>query len=181
MKKGGAVVHDQSPSVATDVLASMGEREAVLRTVLRAARDFGDAHDQMSLSLRGDMDMNATDLAALRALIIAENAGAVITSADLARRLDISTASTTKLIDRLEKSGHMLRGPHPTDRRSRSLILTPLAKSEFWRLFGERLRVMSGAIDGFSADELAVAARVLDALSDALDPNHRIGTTFPGA
>lgn len=151
----------------------MDERARVVYAVLRAARDFGDAHDQMSLSLKGDMDMNATDVAALRALIMAEDAGAVITPADLARRLDISTASMTKLIDRLESSGHMIRLPHPTDRRSRVLALTQLAKDDFWRLFGERMRAMSAAVSGFDDGELAVATRVINALSHGLDP-HRL-------
>ena len=94
----------------------------------------------------------------------------MVTPADLARRLQISTASTTKLVDRLEESGHVRRGPHPTDRRSRALTLTQLSRDDFWRLFGARMRAMSASVAGFSDAELEAATRVLEAVSHVLDP-----------
>lgn len=150
--------------------ASSPEREAVERAILRAVRDFGDAHDRMSSGMKLGMDMNITDIATLRLLIIREEQGRTVTPADIARHLRISTASTAKLIDRLTASGHVRREPHPTDRRARSVLLTPAAKAEFFRLFGERLSAMRTELAAFADEDLEAAARVLDALGRALDP-----------
>lgn len=158
---------DWSTHVAT---GNAEERDTVVRALLRAVRDFGDAHDQMSLNLKGDMDMNATDVAALRHLIMSENAGVSVTPADLSRKLGISTASTTKLIDRLSASGYMARAPHPTDRRSRTIVLTRLARDDFWRTFGARMRSMAAAANEFTMPEMDVATRIFNAMALAINP-----------
>ena len=38
--------------------------------------------------------------------------------------MNISTASTTKLLDRLAAAGHVTRSPHPTDRRALMITIT---------------------------------------------------------
>ena len=144
-------------------------REDAVLALLRAVRDFGDAHDRMSGAMKRGMDMNVTDLAALRLLIMREDRGSAVTPADISRHLRISTASTTKLLDRLAAAGHVVRSPHPTDRRALVVNLTEHARSEFFRLFGERLVAMRGAFSEFTDDELRAAARVLEASSAAID------------
>jgi len=52
---------------------------------------------------------------------------------DIARELGITTGGTSKLVDRIEASGHCRRLPNPADRRSSLLELTPAGK----RLFDE--------------------------------------------
>jgi DNA-binding MarR family transcriptional regulator len=144
-------------------------RDDAVLALLRAVRDFGDAHDRMSGAMKRGMDMNVTDLAALRLLIMREDRGSAVTPADISRHLRISTASTTKLLDRLAAAGHVVRSPHPTDRRALVVQLTEHARSEFFRLFGERLAAMRSAFSEFTDDELRAAARVLDASSAAID------------
>ena len=73
--------------------------------VLRAIRALSDAMDRMHSGMKGDMDMNATDVAALRMLIMREQRGQIVSPHDLAEHLRISTASTTKLLDRLTAFG----------------------------------------------------------------------------
>ncbi len=145
-------------------------RDDIVLALLRAVRDFGDAHDRMSGSMKHGMDMNVTDLAALRLLIMREDQARPVTPADISRHLRISTASTTKLLDRLEAADHVVRAPHPTDRRARVVHLTDHARSEFFRLFGARLAAMRGVMGGFTDDELRAAYRVLVAMSGAIDP-----------
>lgn len=137
--------------------------------LLRAVRAFGDAHDRMSSSMKHGMDMNMTDLAALRLLIIREEQQRLVSPADIARHLRISTASTTKLLDRLVASGHVTRSAHPADRRARVVALTPAARRAFFTLFGPRLAAMRAAFAGFSAAELDAATRVMNAVSVAID------------
>jgi DNA-binding MarR family transcriptional regulator len=160
-----------TPEDAATGAAATGasSRDDAILTLLRAVRDFGDAHDRMNGALKHGMNMNVTDLAALRLLIMREERGAAVTPADISRHLRISTASTTKLLDRLTDAGHVVRVPHPTDRRALVVQLTNHARSEFFRLFGQRLSAMRDAFAGFSDDELRAAARVLGATADAID------------
>ncbi|WP_051389355.1 MarR family winged helix-turn-helix transcriptional regulator [Arthrobacter sp. 35W] len=48
-----------------------------------------------------------------------------LTPKKLSELMDLTTGSMTTMIDRLERSGLMTRHPHPTDRRSVLLALTP--------------------------------------------------------
>lgn len=149
---------------------SAGPRDALVMQMLRAVRGFGDAHDRMSGSLKHGMDMNATDLAALRLLIIREDQGRCVSPNEIARHLRISTASTTKLLDRLTRSGHVRRGPHPTDRRARVVELTEASRAAFFTLYGPQLAKIRTALTHFSDAELDAAIRVMGAVGAALDP-----------
>src|SRR6185437_9428137 len=135
-------------------------REDAVLALMRAVRNFGDAHDRMSGAMKRDMDMNVTDLAALRLLSMRADKGTPVTPAEIARHLRISTASTTKLLDRLSAAGHVERCPHPTDRRALIVELTDHARAEFFRLFGTRLGAMRAAFEEFTDEELRLAARV---------------------
>ncbi len=86
--------------------------------LLRAVRDFQQADAHMRRHMGDDLDLNATDLQALRHAIAHAENGRPLTARDLTAHLDISTASTSKLLNRLSGSGHIRRVPHPEDRRS---------------------------------------------------------------
>ncbi|MCK9794456.1 MarR family transcriptional regulator [Isoptericola sp. 4D.3] len=98
--------------------------------MLEALRRFRLADQDMRARISTGMHMNVTDLQALRYVIAAEAAGEVATPRGLATHLHISTASTTKLLDRLTRSGHLTREPHPTDRRSLVVVATAHAHDE---------------------------------------------------
>jgi DNA-binding MarR family transcriptional regulator len=138
--------------------------------VLRAVQALSDAMDRMHGGMKGDMDMNANDLAALRMLIMREQRGESVSPHDIAKHLRISTASTTKLLDRLSESGHIERRAHPRDRRARIVILTDESRRSFFHHFGQRLQSMRGVADGYSDGELGTIARFLLEVGDVLDP-----------
>ena len=142
---------------------------AVMR-VLTSIRAVSDAMDRMHGDMKDDMEMNASDLSALRMLIMREQRGQAVSPHDVAAHLRISTASTTKLLDRLVDSGHVERRPHPTDRRGRVVVLTDGARHAFFRVFGERLRAMRTIAMRYDESELSVIERFLDDLSGAMDP-----------
>lgn len=100
------------------------DHDHLMMEAMKAVRAFTDAMDHMHGDLRGDMGMNATDLAALRMLILREQRGELVKPHDIATHLSITSASTTKLLERLETSGHLERRAHPTDRRARVVVLT---------------------------------------------------------
>jgi DNA-binding MarR family transcriptional regulator len=70
------------------------------------------------------MKLNETDMKALRYLVAAKNQRQVVTPGLLSEHLSISTAATTKLLDRLAAAGHIERAPHPTDRRAVTVTIT---------------------------------------------------------
>jgi len=147
---------------------SITERSGVVRAALEGVRAFSDAMDRMHTGLRGDMDMNATDLSALRMLSIREQRGELVKPHDLARHLGISSASTTKLIDRLAKEGFVVREPHPNDRRALVISLTDESRADFRRHFAARMARMRGALEPFTDAELRTIIRFLDEMGDAL-------------
>jgi DNA-binding MarR family transcriptional regulator len=100
--------------------------------VLQALRDFRMAEAATRRSTRDSIGVGETDLIALRYVLRAEAAGERVGPKDLSRVLQITTASTTSLIDRLVSSGHVRREPHPTDRRSLVVVPTVAADSEVW-------------------------------------------------
>jgi len=151
--------------------APQTERDHAISRVLTSIRTLNDAMDRMNSGMKGDMDMNASDLAALRMLIMREQQGRTVSPRDIARHLRISTASTTKLIDRLVDSGHVERVPHPNDRRALMVVLTEESRRQFFRVFGQRLAAMRRVAVDYDDDQLAVIARFLDSLSHALDPD----------
>src|SRR4051794_16723762 len=144
--------------------------ERAVMDVLLAIRAFTDAMDRMHGGMKGDMEMNATDLATLRMLIMREQRGEPVSPHDVARHLRISTASTTKLLDRLSQSGHVERRPHPRDKRARVIVLTEESRRSFFRHFRQRLEGMRGVADRYSDDELATITRFLGELGEVFDP-----------
>lgn len=139
-----------------------------MRRALGAVRALGDALDRMHSGMKGDMDMNASDLATLRMMIIREQRGETVSPHDVAAHLRISTASTTKLLDRLAASGHLERRPHPSDGRGRVIVLTEKSRREFFEHFGEHLNVMRQVADGFDDRQLDTISDFMDAMSQAL-------------
>ena len=131
-------------------------------SVLQAVRAFSDAMDRMHGGMKGDMDMNATDLAALRMLIVREGRGETVSPHEVAR----APAHLDGVDD--EAAGPAVRvRDTSSDARIRAIaarassILTDESRSSFFRHFGERLRAMRGVADRYTDDELAVITRFL--------------------
>ncbi|GAA1312526.1 MarR family winged helix-turn-helix transcriptional regulator [Brachybacterium tyrofermentans] len=98
--------------------------------LLSALREFRTADHDMRRRMSADMEMNTTDLSALRYVIAHEVGEDPATPQALARNLGISGASTSKLLDRLTGSGHLERVPHPRDGRSRVVVATDHAHTQ---------------------------------------------------
>ena len=94
--------------------------------------------------------------------------------AEVARRLEVSTAAATGIVDRLVSRGHVERRPHAADRRRTELVLTESGRSE---VVGHLLPMFI-ALDqldrGFTDEERAVVERYLrgaiDAFEQVLEP-----------
>ncbi|GAB2877029.1 MarR family winged helix-turn-helix transcriptional regulator [Nocardioides pacificus] len=137
---------DQPPMPEPRMTASY---DAGVRELLVALRDFTRADQEMRRRLSATMRMNVTDVQALRHVIDSERTAGWTTPRELAAYLGISTASTTKLLDRLTASGHLVRAAHPSDRRSVVVTSTPHAREEVRTRLGamhERMREIAEAV-----------------------------------
>ncbi|MBO9627081.1 MAG: MarR family transcriptional regulator [Microbacterium sp.] len=137
--------------------------------VLNMLRRYRAAETAMRARTRAVMGMNETDLVALRYLLREHRAGRLVRPIDLARVLDISTASTTTLIDRLEKGGHARREPHPTDRRAGVVVPTTHSDEEVRATLGEMHRRMLALVDDLDDRERAVVTRFLSGMTAAIE------------
>lgn len=136
--------------------------------LLHALRTFREADQDMRRRVSGDMDMNATDLAAVRFVIAREREDDPASPGNLAEHLRISGPSTSKLLDRLTESGHLERTPHPHDGRARVVVAKERAHTEVReRLAGVHARMMEVARDTPAPDRDAVLD-FLERMADAL-------------
>ena len=124
-----AAVYDIEVSDPTGMLLDRGGvDENGIRQITRLMTALGelrDAEQRLAEASRRFMKLNDTDMRALHYLIVCANTGAVATPGGIAQHLGISTASTTKLLDRLERGGHVTRAAHPTDRRALAISIAP--------------------------------------------------------
>jgi DNA-binding MarR family transcriptional regulator len=104
--------------------------------LLSSIRAWREAEQRLNFESRSAMRLNETDMKALRYIIASMNADVAVTAGALSDHLRISTASTTKLLDRLERAGHIVRKPHPTDRRAVTVEITPETHQEVRRTMG---------------------------------------------
>ncbi|CEA09350.1 Transcriptional repressor MprA [Arthrobacter saudimassiliensis] len=137
--------------------------------VLNALRTYRAAEAAMRRRTRDSMRMNETDLLAIRYVMQARQAGRSIGPKDLSRILNISTASTTALLDRLEARGYLTRRPHPTDRRALEILPTENADAEVRDTLGLMHRRMLAAAEQLTPQEAMIITRFLQAMTRVLE------------
>ncbi|MUN64232.1 MarR family transcriptional regulator [Kocuria sediminis] len=137
--------------------------------VLEALRAYRAAETAMRRRTRDEMGMGETDLLALRHLLEAARSGRTVSPRDLAARLGISSASTTTLLDRLTKSGHVRREPHPTDRRALIVTATESADREVRATLAAVHERMMAAAQSLTPEQAEVVAGFLHRMRDAVD------------
>lgn len=138
--------------------------------LLHAVRRFRRADQEMRRGMESDMDLNATDLEALRHVIAHERAGTTVTARELSTHLHISTASTAKLLNRLSASGHVFRTPHPEDGRSVLVSATGHAHDEVRGWLAPMHQRMLQAAHEVPEESRQAVVDFLDALAETLTP-----------
>lgn len=136
--------------------------------VLNLLRSYRENEQKMRARTRSSMKMGESDLIALRFLLRAQKAGEIVLQRDIANLLNITSASTTSLVDRLCKSGHVRRIPHPTDRRAVVLEATVETDQEVRETLGVMHARMIEAVDSLSDEDADTVARFLILLNDAI-------------
>ncbi len=123
-------------------------------------RTIQQLNDEFSRHLRSHLTVNATDLDAMQHLIVS----GALSPGELAKRLGLSSAAITTVVDRLEQAGHAERRPHPTDRRA--LLVVP-SQASVGRALGEVLPMaasIDSVLDDFSDAEQTAISRYLEAV-----------------
>ena len=101
--------------------------------------------------------------------------------ADLARRLGVSTAASTGIVDRLEAKGHVARRSHPGDRRRTQIVVTESARAEVMGHLSPMFRALAAADAALTEAERAVIVRHLGAAVAAAEAVTGADATRTGA
>lgn len=142
---------------------------AEINRIMTAMAALREAEEKLSEASLRYMKLNRTDMRALHFLIVAENRKQIITPSAIAGHLRISTASTTKLLDRLEKAGHIVRGTHPTDRRALSITVQPTTRVAAMQTVGKQQSKRFFASIGLSSQERTTVANFLENMAKQLE------------
>jgi len=137
--------------------------------LLQSFRLYRAAEVAMRRRTRAAMSMGENDLLVLRYLLKAQQEDRSVSPGEIARYLAVSTASMTSIVDRLEKSGHVRRERHATDRRSIYVVPTATSDGEVRRTLGEMHERMLEAVVDMSPDEIRIVMETLSRLQAAVD------------
>lgn len=143
---------------------------AQCNSVMEALHRWREADRALSEASRRYMRLNDSDMRAIRMIIHAQKQGQVVTPKDIAREVGISSASTTKLIDRLVAGGHLIRVPHSDDQRTICIEVTPQTAQTARETIGRQHSRRFDAAAAMSAAEREAVVRFLTALAEADRP-----------
>ena len=141
------------------------EERQELALLLRRLTLELDAVGQRFAGLHG---LGRTDVRAMVAIMDAARRGEALTAGALGRAVDLSSASVTALVDRLERGGPVRRVRDPQDRRRVALEMSQSAMAAGARFFGGLQQDLVGAMAGYADDELAVVRRFLTEMTDVI-------------
>ncbi|KRF09196.1 MarR family transcriptional regulator [Arthrobacter sp. Soil782] len=138
-------------------------------SVLNALRDYRASETAMRRRTRSSTGMGETDFLALRYLLEAQHDHREVSPKELAVRLGISSASTTSLIDRLARTGHVRRKPHPSDRRALVLEASAEPDCDARRTMSNTHQRMMDVAQTLPPGDAAVVVDFLVRLREAVD------------
>jgi DNA-binding MarR family transcriptional regulator len=144
------------------------EVDQVVR-VLAGLRSWREAEQRLSEASRRYMKLGETDMRALRFVIAVQHRGEIATPGAIAAHLGISSASTTKVLDRLTKGGHVRRLPHRSDRRSLAIEVTEETRQIAQRTVGRSHARRFEAAARLSPREREIVTRFLNDLAGTGD------------
>ncbi|QYF73158.1 MarR family winged helix-turn-helix transcriptional regulator [Cryobacterium sp. PAMC25264] len=150
--------------------------------VLEAMRTYRAAESAMRSRTQRSMGLGENDLLALRYLVTAKQQGRSIGPKELTAYLGITSASTTALLDRLERSGQVRREHSPFDRRALILIPTATTDAEMQAALGDVPERMVEVANRLNPAQAKVVIDFLKSMRAAVDEiDAQVGTEVPPA
>ncbi|MFF7765042.1 MarR family winged helix-turn-helix transcriptional regulator [Streptomyces massasporeus] len=122
--------------------------------------------DLFAAEFAGRNGLHPTDVRALIHLLDAGREDVRATPGWLGAQLGVNSASTTALVDRLERLGLVRRERDTRDRRRVLLVVQDEAVRLGWSFFGPLIHEMVDSMRSFDEAELAVVRRFLLAMRD---------------
>lgn len=160
--------------VPPDDVAQIGRLMTALSALREAEQALADASEAY-------MKLSTQDMRALHYLIVAKNRKELVTPGMLAAHLKISAASTTKLLNRLERGGHIVRRVHPADRRAFSIEVTAETEASAMQTVGRQQAQRFHSAARLTRDEREIVIRFLEEMTRDMSLDNaewaRAGTT----
>lgn len=140
-----------------------------MRAVSFAVRALVSRTQQYSDLVGHEAGLHRSDMAAMNHISQAAIHGEVLGPSDVAKRMSLSPAAVTALVDRLEAVGHLVRHRDEEDRRRVRLDLTHEAILTAGLMFRPMTSAMNEAMESYTDEELELVLRVLRDLTAAVD------------
>ena len=142
------------------------DRYLSIRTVIELAEAFQALEDSISTHL-ARFGLSWPKFKALVELRMAGDLG--LTQTDLSKKMLVSRANITGLIERLEKNGLVVRNSHPSDKRAFRIVLTERAGEIINSLLPVHSDFVHGALSGLDRDEKEALISLLKKMKNGLD------------
>ena len=159
-------------SLLVDRSALGVEDVAQITRLMNSMANLRRSEEELSKASQKFMQLSETEMRAIHFLIVAANQEQIVTPGAIARHLGITSASTTKLLDRLERDEHIVRSPHPTDRRALSISVTEqthaVARDTVGRTHANRFIVAAALEPG----EREVVTKFLNDIAERMRQGH---------
>ncbi|MBA8973961.1 MULTISPECIES: MarR family winged helix-turn-helix transcriptional regulator [Streptomyces] len=107
-------------------------REALLAELAVVSRRYMASYALFNQALADRLGLHPTDLQCLNLLTLE---GGPVTTGRIAELTGLTTGSATRLVDRLERAGHVVRERDPDDRRLVLVATVPERAAEFTRVW----------------------------------------------
>jgi DNA-binding MarR family transcriptional regulator len=174
----GAAVEPQAPSAEP-----MNERSGARSGF---GRNFGFLVHDVSRLIKRRFDRRArqtglpiTRRQAAVILYIARNEG--VSQSEVASWLDLEPIALVRMLDKLHEEGLVERRAHPTDRRIRTLWLTPTARPVIERILIINQAIWEEAFAGLPARARDTVINILDGIKDHLVLQEEAADSSPAA
>ncbi len=154
---------------SSELVRTMGLTDETVEEIVdlfQALRTWHRTSEAHSEAGRRFMKLGENDMRAIRFTMSAAREGRIVTSTLLGEHLGITGPSVTKLLDRLERGGHIRREAHPTDRRALSVVVTDETRTAATASVGRDHTRRFAVAASMSSEERQAATRFLRALAD---------------
>jgi DNA-binding MarR family transcriptional regulator len=150
------------------MLVPMTDRTELEALIGADVRALAAESEQIGRVFAGLHDLAAGDFRALVLIMVADSAGTPLTSGELSRRMGVSGAAVTYLVERMIASGHIRRESDPADRRKVILRYDDHGMAVARAFFTPLGEHTSDALAELPDADLAAAHRVFTALTAAM-------------
>ncbi|MDA2890634.1 MarR family winged helix-turn-helix transcriptional regulator [Mycolicibacterium sp. BiH015] len=137
--------------------------------LLESLRRYSADYTYLNRHLAAWLGVHTVDAAAYAEILYAQDRGAPLTPALLAKRLAMTSGATTSLLNRLETAGLIVRSRESQDRRVVTLRSDPAIKNEAPRFFGPLGQLLDAVMADYDTEFLEQVGDLIDRLHHGMD------------